>query len=148
MQQTLTVERSIWIKAPRERVWRAVTDPQQLEQWYAKGCPWQIPVLQVGGTVRFYNTDTDIQLATIEVLDPPRQFTLRWLPDPAMPEAALLNTFLLVEENDGTRVTVIQSGYESLPAETRQQWLDADTSAYTTIVENLKSYLEDRNNHL
>ena len=28
--EKLTIERSIWIAAPRERVWQAVTDPAQI----------------------------------------------------------------------------------------------------------------------
>jgi uncharacterized protein YndB with AHSA1/START domain len=32
--EKLVVERSIWIAAPRERVWQAVTDPEQLAQWF------------------------------------------------------------------------------------------------------------------
>jgi uncharacterized protein YndB with AHSA1/START domain len=142
--EKVAVERSIWIAAPCERVWQALTQPQQLEQWYAPGCPWEIPALEVGATIRFYNTDTDIQLATIEVVDPPRQFTLRWQPDPMFPAATLINTFLLEEEDAGTRVTVTQSGYESVPDDVRQTWIDADAGGYTTIMANLKAYLEGK----
>ena len=38
--EILTVERSIWIGAPRERVWQAVTDPEQLAQWLLPP-PWE-----------------------------------------------------------------------------------------------------------
>lgn len=139
----ITVERSIWINAPRERVWQAITQPQQLERWYARGCPWEIPMLEVGATVKFYNTDTDIQIATNAVVAPPHQLTLRWQPDPTHPAAVLTNTFLLEAEASGTRVTVTQTGYETVPEAVRQQWFDADTSGYTTIVASLKAYLEE-----
>jgi uncharacterized protein YndB with AHSA1/START domain len=43
--EQVTVERSIWIAAPRERVWQAVTDPELLVLWikghslpYPGGC--------------------------------------------------------------------------------------------------------------
>jgi uncharacterized protein YndB with AHSA1/START domain len=136
------VERSVWIHSPRRQVWSAITEPGHLEKWYAPGCPWDIPALKAGETVRFYNTDTDIQVATIEVLEPPQQFTLRWQLDPADPEITLRNTYLLEEEHGGTHVTAIQAGYESLPADIRQQQLDQDAEAYTAIVEGLKAYLE------
>jgi uncharacterized protein YndB with AHSA1/START domain len=29
----LSVERSTWMNAPRERVWQAITDPEQIAQW-------------------------------------------------------------------------------------------------------------------
>lgn len=140
--ENVAVERRIWINAPRQRVWQALTESKHLEQWYAPGCPWAIPALKVGETVKFYNTDTDIQLATIEVVESPRQFTLRWQLDPMSPEITLLNTFLLEEENGGTQVTAMQAGYESLPDDIRQGQLDQDGGAYTAIVESLKAYLE------
>ena len=33
-QEKLAVERSIFIPAPRDRVWQALTDPAQLAQWF------------------------------------------------------------------------------------------------------------------
>jgi uncharacterized protein YndB with AHSA1/START domain len=140
--ETLAVERSVLIKVPIERVWHAITDPAELGQWYAPGCPWEIPALQPGATIKFHNTDTDIQLATIEVLKPLREFTLRWQLDPMHAGLTLTNTFLLEPENGSTRVTVSQAGYESLPEDMRQQQLDQDADAYTAIAESLKNYLE------
>lgn len=141
--QTLAVERTIWINAPRARVWRAIIEPAQLVRWYAPGCAWDIPALEAGATIRFHNTETDIQLATIEAVEPPQRLTLRWQADPGSPDAVLINTFVLEEARGGTQVTIRQTGYESLPPAERQMWLDADQSAYTTIAQNLKGYLEE-----
>ena len=140
--ETLAIERSVLIDAPIERVWSAITDPEQLEQWYAPGCPWEIPALQPSTTIKFHNTDTDIQLATIKAVEPLQEFTLRWQLDPMHPGLTLTNTFLLKPENGSTRVTVSQAGYESLPDGMRQQQLDQDAAAYDAIAGSLKSYLE------
>jgi uncharacterized protein YndB with AHSA1/START domain len=140
--ETLAVERSVLIDAPRQRVWQAITDPAQLEQWYAPGCPWEIPSLQAGATVKFHNTDADIQLATIEAVEPLKEFTLRWQLDPAHPGITLLNSFLLEEVEGGTRVTVSQAGYESLLDGMREEQLRQDAEAYTAIAESLKGFLE------
>jgi uncharacterized protein YndB with AHSA1/START domain len=140
--EKIAVERSILIKASPEAVWNAITDPKHLEQWYAPGCPWEIPALEAGATVKFHNTDTDIQLATIESVEPLREFSLRWQLDPMHPGLTLTNTFLLQPENDGTRVTISQAGYESLPDGMGREQLEQDAQAYTAIAESLKSYLE------
>ena len=140
--EVLAVERSVLINASPQRVWQAITDPVQLEGWYAPGCPWEIPSLQVGATVKFHNTNTDIQLATIEALKPLHQFALRWQLDPAHPGITLLNAFLLEEENGNTRMTVSQAGYESLPDGMREEQLQQDADAYMAIAESLKNYLE------
>jgi uncharacterized protein YndB with AHSA1/START domain len=146
--EKIGVERSIWVNVPRERAWRAVTEPEHLDRWYATYYRWDIPVLQVGATVKFYGKDeataSDIQVGTIEVVDPPREFTLRWQATPQYPAVSLVTSFLLVEENGGTRVTISESGYENVPEEERQGWLDATAGGYGMSVENLKALLEGR----
>jgi uncharacterized protein YndB with AHSA1/START domain len=142
--EKLVVERTIWIAAPRERVWPAITEPAQLERWYAPGCPWKIPALQVGATATFYNTATETLLATLEVVDPLRQFTLRWQPEALYPDTTLVTTFLLEEENGGTRVTITEAGYETLPEEIRQKRFDETGEGYGISMENLKAYVEGR----
>jgi uncharacterized protein YndB with AHSA1/START domain len=144
--EKIAVERSIWIAVPRARAWSAVTEPQHLNQWYATFYHWSIPALEIGTTVKFYNKDddTDMQVAKIEVVDPPRQFTLRWQPDPNYPAMSLITSFLLEEESGGTRVTIHESGYEWLPDDVRQKWFDATAGGYTLSMENLKAYLEGR----
>jgi uncharacterized protein YndB with AHSA1/START domain len=141
--EKIAVERRAWIHASSQQVWCAITEPRQLEQWYAPGCPWEmIPALQAGATVKFHNTETDIQLARIEVVEPLKELTLRWQIEEADPSMSLVNSFRLEEENGGTRVTVTQAGYESLPEDVRQQMVEQDEAAYMAIVENLKTYLE------
>lgn len=56
----------------------------------------------------------------------------------------MTTTFRLEEENGGTRVTIHESGYETIPETERQQWFDATASGYTMSMENLKAYLEGR----
>jgi uncharacterized protein YndB with AHSA1/START domain len=140
--QNVAVERSIWIAAPPERVWQAITDPQQLDKWYATQYKWEIPALQVGARVTFYNSDTDILHATIEVLAPLREWRLRW--DPVEQGVVLVTTFRLEEEDGGTRATIIETGYEAVPADQRQEWLDSVSSGYTMSMENLKAHVEGR----
>jgi uncharacterized protein YndB with AHSA1/START domain len=144
MQPKVTVEHSIWINAPRERAWLAVTDPKQLTQWYATQFAWEIPSLQVGAVIKFYNAADDIVHATIEVVDPPHQFTVRWEPDKTYPAMTLVTSFILEEENGGTRATITESGYEALPEAERQAWVDATDGGYSMSIENLKAHVEGR----
>lgn len=143
--EQIAVERSIWIAAPRERVWRAVTDSEQLSQWYAPGSTWEIPVLKVGGIGKFYNTPDDIVVHIIEVVDPPCQFTLRWKEShPPHPAVTMFTTFLLEEEKGGTRVTIHEEGFEQLPDDVRRKRVDQTAEGYRMSMENLKAYVEGR----
>jgi hypothetical protein len=56
----------------------------------------------------------------------------------------LLTTFMLEAENQGTRVTIVESGYEGVPADSRQAWLDAAGNGYSVSLEHLKASLEGR----
>jgi uncharacterized protein YndB with AHSA1/START domain len=137
----LTVERSTWINAPRERVWEAVTTSEQLRAWWGGEDYWEITELKVGGSVKF-GDPADLMIATIEVVDPPRQFTLLWPPQPQYHSIRMSTTYLLEEENGGTRVTVSETGFEALPDDIRQQRFDSTSKGYATVLEGLKVYLE------
>ena len=143
--QAIAVERSVWINAPRERVWQAVTDPDQLILWYSSS-RWEIPTLALGATVRFFNKETpeetDILTATIDVLEPPRLFTLRWSPDKTYPELVQVTSFILEEENGGTRATIHESGYEGLPPDARREWMETADQGYLMSMDHLKALVE------
>src|SRR5690349_9891585 len=108
--EKVAIERSIWINAPRERVWQAISDPAQIAQWFAPGTP----ISQKGNIISIRIGDQDMDVAVIEVNDPPRQFTTRQLPD-----KLVATTYTLEEENGGTRFTVTETGLESLSEEAR-----------------------------
>lgn len=139
--ETIAIERSVWIKATRERVWQAIIQPEHLTQWYAIQYAWDIPVLEVGARVKFHNSATEVLHATIAELVPQEKFTLHW--DATAHEGvALVTSFLITAEQDGFRVTIHESGYEQVPEAERQQWLNATGQGYSMSVENLKAFAE------
>ena len=140
----LAVERSIWIAAPRERVWRAITDPAQLEQWFSPGTPWRGTGPEVGGRFSVYDaaTDSDLYTQVIEVVDPPHRFVTRSAPDP--PELPHVTEWTLEEENGGTRLTLSFSGYEFDPEDTRQSMMEQNAFGFGMMLENLAAYVEGR----
>jgi uncharacterized protein YndB with AHSA1/START domain len=133
------VERSIWINAPRERVWRAITDASQIMKWWEDY--WSIPDLTVGATILF-GAEDDSMTATIAVLDPPREFVMEWPPQEGYHNVAMTIRYVLLDEKGGTRITVTEEGFEALPDDIRQQRIDSTGQGYTTVLGNLKTYLE------
>lgn len=134
--EKLAIERSIWIAAPRERVWQAVIDPMQIAQWFAPGTSFS----QNGNTISVRINEVEVEVAVIELLDPPRQITTRNLPD-----RTLTTTYTLEEENGGTRFTVTETGFESLSEESRQARLDQNDQGWEMALENLKAFIDGRN---
>jgi uncharacterized protein YndB with AHSA1/START domain len=134
------VERSIWIAANRERVWRAITDPEQIEKWFSPGTQWRGTGLEVGGKLSVYNpeTDSDMYTQVIEVIDPLHQLVTRSAP----PEAPQATAWTLTEENGGTRLTITHSGYELEAADIRQQNMEQNAFGFGMMLENLQAYIE------
>lgn len=141
-RQRFAVERSIWIAAPRERVWRAVTDPAQMEQWFSPGTRWHLPALEVGGKLFTRDPETGAELYTQRIMqvDPPRRFAIQTLPEPS--GAFQVTTYMLHEEERGTRLTVIHSGYEAMPEDARASAMEQNAFGFGMMLENVKAYIE------
>jgi len=138
------VVRSIWIDAQQSKVWRAVTDPEMLEQWYAPGSPWEISELQPGAAVFFHLkpsphnqlSDTLTIEGRIEAAEEPARLSIRWQTEPTV---ETLITFLLSEEIGGTRVRIIEGRYVSLPGSDTEEG-----EGFMMSLENLKALVEGR----
>jgi uncharacterized protein YndB with AHSA1/START domain len=142
-KQKLAIERSIWIATPRERVWRAITDPKQLQQWFSPTTPWELSALEVGGRYYVYNTETNSEMyvQVIELIDPTHQLITRSMPEP--PDTIMKTTvYTLTEEDGGTRLTVTHSGYEQSPEDTRWGEMEQNTFGFGMMLQNAKAYLE------
>jgi uncharacterized protein YndB with AHSA1/START domain len=138
---TLTTERSIWIDTPRQRVWKAVTDPQEIQRWMSPTIPWELSALEVGGRyyVRNEETNAEMYAEVIELLDPPRQLATRTVPEP--PETTVKGkTYTLKEENNGTRLIITISGYAQGAEETRN--IEQDTFGLGMMLQNTKAFIE------
>jgi uncharacterized protein YndB with AHSA1/START domain len=133
--EKLKIERSIWINAPRERVWQAVTDPAQIQQWFSTSTA----ISRSGDTFSIRVGDSDVPVAVIEVIDPPRQLTTRNLP-----EMNIATTYTLEEEDGGTRFTVTETGLEALSEDERRKRLSEDTRGWDMALENLEAYINGK----
>lgn len=134
--EKLAIERSTWINAPRERVWRAVTEPQQIAQWFLPAMPGVQMNRDDSGRLSLDMGFMIAEFAILEAMTPPRQVTSRSVPD-----LLLASTYTLEEENGGTRVTVTMTGFEALPEEARQDRFNLSGAAWEEALANLKAYI-------
>ena len=143
-EKSFAVERSIWIAAPRERVWSAITDPTQLENWFSPGTSWTLTALEVGGRLFIPDPDTgdETNVQVIQLLDPPEHFVTHSLPE--SPGSSEVTAYLLQEERGGTRLTITNSGYELLPDDRRWSAMEQNAFGFGMMLENLRAYLESR----
>jgi uncharacterized protein YndB with AHSA1/START domain len=144
-RKTLAGERSIWIKASRERVWQALVDPAQLQGWFSPTTPWNLSALEVGGKFFVINEETKKETYgnVIEVLEPPTKLVMRSVPDDGS-NLVKHTTYSLRDESDGTRLMVNYVGYELDPEATRWENLERDTYGFGMMLQNTKAFIEGK----
>jgi uncharacterized protein YndB with AHSA1/START domain len=118
------VEKEILIEAPVEVVWRLLTEPEQIRQWFADEAEVE---LRVGGKGEItFNEHGSYQLQ-VEAVEPPRRFSFRWVRRPGLvvrDDTTLLVEFTLEPENGGTRLRVVESGFDAI------DWSDEERAKY------------------
>ncbi len=118
------IEKEVVIEASLEVVWRVVTDPEQIRQWFADEAEVE---LRVGGSGRLRFKSGDSYQLQVEALEPPRYFAFRWVQpegSPARANNTMLVEFMLEPEAGGTRLRVVESGFDTI------DWSDAEKAKY------------------
>ncbi|MEN8239511.1 MAG: SRPBCC domain-containing protein [Actinomycetota bacterium] len=141
MQDTIT--RSTRIRADIERVWDALTTAEGIRRWF--GDQAEID-LRPGGEAHFGWTEYgSSNHAIVVAVERPTHFSYRWSAtgaERADTGPSTLVEFTLAETAGGTDVTVVESGFASLPAETIEQNLRENTAGWKAEMQDLVEYLE------
>jgi uncharacterized protein YndB with AHSA1/START domain len=122
---TDSIRSEITIAAPRERVWSLLTEAEHLGRWF--GDAGADIDLRLGGEVILRWTEHGTTHGIVEAIEPQTRFALRWAPfkDPGgtvpVPGNSTLIEFTLASAGDGTQLTVVESGFDSLECTTDQR---------------------------
>ena len=139
-----TIVREITVKAPKERVYLAVTDPNQITSWFPDTIEGKLevgerPVLGFGehGRSSIY----------VEAAQPFEYFAYRWVPGAGGIVGDVLtvpNTlveFHIEESSDGTKITLKESGFASLPTELAEESLKQNSGGWEYMMGRLEKVL-------
>jgi len=138
------LQHSISIAAPRPRVWHAITESEQIKQWWGAEGYAEITELRTGAPIKFGTGDSAI-FATISAVDPPHEFVYEWPPHPRYFSVPFITRYILEEKDGGTQVTFSESGFEAWPDDEVCRARFARISGeFRMVLENLKAYLEGR----
>lgn len=142
------IERIEVLPVSRERVWDAITKPEQLSQWLSMVRDMDF---RVGGEINFtWENERSPYPGIIEVIEPPHRFAFRWaayaIGHPELklaPTASTRVSFTLEEIAEGTQLTLVESGFASLPeaipaVETHQD----HQQGWQVILTGLRTYLQ------
>jgi len=119
------IERKTLIRAPRSRVWRALTGIQEFCKWFR--AETAEAAFQPGARVRLVSTHEGYEnvgfFVDIVEMVPEQRFSWRWHPGVKLPgedlsaEPMTLVEFVLEDAEGGTLVTVTESGFDQLFAD-------------------------------
>jgi uncharacterized protein YndB with AHSA1/START domain len=114
----LTIEREILIEAPADVVWRTITEPAQIEQWFADRVELD---LRPGGADTFVFEDraTSKEMSAplvVDAVQPPHRFAFRWShpegQSPVAGNSTLVEFLLTAESDERTRLRVVETGLD------------------------------------
>jgi uncharacterized protein YndB with AHSA1/START domain len=143
------IEKSVDIAAPVERVWRALTDHEEFGAWFR--VKLEAP-FALGETARGRITHPGFEHVTwaarVVAMDAPSLFAFTWHPyavDPGIDysdEPPTRVEFRLEPAGEGTRLTVTESGFDSIPAGRRDEALRMNERGWEAQVGNVKAHVE------
>src|SRR4051812_7972125 len=123
------IEKAVVIKAPRSRVWRALSSAEEFGTWFRVDLRGKR--FAAGERVRGQMTWPGYEHVTWDVLiervEPERLLAFRWHPyaiDPQVDyshEPTTLVVFELHDVPEGTRLTVVESGFDRIPLARRAE---------------------------
>ena len=144
----MQIERETLIAAPVERVWALLTEAEHVGRWF---CDDGAEIdLKPGGEMVMRWAEHGVGRARIVDLDPPRRFSYRWAAirehwgeEPDDGNSTLVE-FTLDRDGDGTRLRVVESGFDELDGsdEQRRVAFEGNDEGWKIQLGNVKGYAE------
>jgi uncharacterized protein YndB with AHSA1/START domain len=143
------IEKTVELKAPVERVWRALTDHDEFGQWFAVKLEGPFAPGQLArGMITHPGYEHVVWEAQVVAMDSPRLFSFTWHPyavDPNVDysqEPPTLVEFRLEPTPDGTRLVIVESGFDALPDHRRPEALRMNDGGWAQQTLNIKAHVE------
>jgi uncharacterized protein YndB with AHSA1/START domain len=142
------IERETVIAAPVERVWALLTDAEHLGRWF--GDAGAELDLRPGGALSLSWERYGTVRGRVVDVEAPRRFSYRWSvlresfdSEPAEGNSTLVE-FTLHAEGDGTRLRVVESGFDKLFADPVKQGERAEDNrkGWASELDELRDYAE------
>ena len=137
-----SLEREMVLAAPRDKAWVALTDPAHVAEWF--GSEGEID-LRPGGAIMFGWPGFGRFYGVVVEADPRQRFSYRWCLDRETrvdAGATTLVEFTLEDAPGGTRLKLVESGFASLPEETRDRHLSDNTRGWEEELAKLAKQIE------
>lgn len=139
------ISREITVKANKERVYNAISDPKQIITWFPDKVEGSLevgqrPVFEFTGE----NHRTSIYVESARPFD---YFAYRWVPGgegmigDVLTVPNTLVEFFIEETDEGTKVTVKESGFASLPPEQGEKAFGDNSGGWEYMINRLEKVM-------
>jgi uncharacterized protein YndB with AHSA1/START domain len=154
------IEKRVLLRAPQERVWRAISDSKEFGSWFGieldRGFA---PGAEIRGRITPTIADPDVAKTQekyagmplaffVESVEPMRLLSFRWHPfaiDSTVDystEPMTLVTFTLEPAEGGTLLTVVESGFDAIPIARRVDAFEANDEGWDLMLGVVEKYLQ------
>jgi uncharacterized protein YndB with AHSA1/START domain len=143
------IERKILLKAPRSRVWRALSNAEEFGDRFGAALKGQTFAAgqRVQGKITYPGYEYLVFDVVIERMEPERLLSWRWHPYPADPsidyskEPTTLVVFELEEVEGGTLLTVVESGFDNIPPSRRLEAFRMNNEGWDEEIKNIEKHV-------
>ncbi len=144
------IERHITLKAPRSRVWRAITDASEFGTWFRAKLETPFVVGQIAhGQITYPGYEHLKLVLLVEKMEPEQLFQLRWHPGADTPDNPSFETdptttvtFTLEDApGGGTKLTLVESGFDRLPPALREKAFRDNEGGWTEQMKNIEAHV-------
>ncbi len=142
------IEKQILLRAPRSRVWRAITDVKEFNEWFRVNLEGTFaPGARLSGKITYPGYEHVTMEVEVERVEPERVFSFRCPHevepdgDPASRPTTLVE-FTLEEAPEGTMLTIVESGFENLPASARARILRDNDGGWAEQLRNIERHVD------
>lgn len=142
------IEKKTVLRAPRAKVWRALTDAAEFGVWFGVKLEGSfVPGKSIHGTITHPGYEHLRAELVIETIEAERYFAFRWHPhaiDPAKDyskESTTLVEFTLAETSGGTELTIVESGFDRIPEERRVKAFHGNAEGWELQITNIERHV-------
>jgi uncharacterized protein YndB with AHSA1/START domain len=143
------IEKRVVLRAPRHRVWRAITNAEEFGAWFGVKLEGAFAEgAMVRGKITYPGYEHLSMELLVERIVPEQLFSYRWHPyaiDPGVDysaEPATLVEFRLDDVEGGTLLTIVESGFERIPLARRAEAFGMNDQGWTAQTRNIQRHVE------
>ncbi|HEV7702759.1 MAG TPA: SRPBCC family protein [Gemmatimonadaceae bacterium] len=142
------IEKQIVLDATQSRVWRAISDYREFNSWF--GVALQSPFTPGGktsGNITITGYDHMTMDVWVEKIEPEHFFSFRWHPNATdanvdySKDPTTLVTFSLEAVSGGTKLTIVESGFDALPEWRRAAALKGNDSGWASQTKRIADFI-------